>query len=150
MEIQPTIKKFARVDGQALHLHSVAGLTHTNFNIPMHYFYDELLRLTRYLTGSQQAVNEQFKRMILTQLVEIKMIMLKILLSAKKHSIKEKMVKEYIEHVSETFARFKKKAMELNVKQQTVERIYKELRLHLIQNLSPLVGGIELQNYLDW
>ncbi len=30
----------------------------------MHYSYDELLRLTRYLTGSQQAVNEQFKRMI--------------------------------------------------------------------------------------
>ena len=59
-------KKFVRVDGQLLHLHSVAGLTHTNFNIPMHYSYDELLRLTRYLTGSQQAVKEQFKRMILT------------------------------------------------------------------------------------
>ncbi|MFW6307483.1 MAG: type II toxin-antitoxin system HipA family toxin [Campylobacterales bacterium] len=58
------IKRFDRVDREALHLHSVAGLTHTNFNIPMHYSYDELLRLTRYLTGSQQAVNEQFKRMI--------------------------------------------------------------------------------------
>lgn len=58
------IKRFDRVDGEALHLHSVAGLTHTNFNIPMHYSYNELLRLTRYLTGSQQAVNEQFKRMI--------------------------------------------------------------------------------------
>lgn len=58
------IKRFDRVDGEALHLHSVAGLTHTNFNIPMHYSYDELLRLTRYLTGSQQAVNQQFKRMI--------------------------------------------------------------------------------------
>ena len=58
------IKRFDRVDKEALHLHSVAGLTHTNFNIPMHYSYDELLRLTRYLTGSQQAVNQQFKRMI--------------------------------------------------------------------------------------
>jgi serine/threonine-protein kinase HipA len=58
------IKRFDRVDGKSLHLHSVAGLTHTNFNLPMHYSYDELLRLTRYLTGSQQAVNEQFKRMI--------------------------------------------------------------------------------------
>ncbi|MFP4333350.1 MAG: type II toxin-antitoxin system HipA family toxin [Campylobacterales bacterium] len=58
------IKRFDRINGEALHLHSVAGLTHTNFNIPMHYSYDELLRLTRYLTGSQQAVNEQFKRMI--------------------------------------------------------------------------------------
>lgn len=58
------IKRFDRINGETLHLHSVAGLTHTNFNIPMHYSYDELLRLTRYLTGSQKAVNEQFKRMI--------------------------------------------------------------------------------------
>jgi len=58
------IKRFDRIGGEALHLHSVSGITHTNFNIPMHYSYDELLRLTRYLTGSQQAVNEQFKRMI--------------------------------------------------------------------------------------
>ena len=58
------IKRFDRINGEALHLHSVAGLTHTNFNIPMHYSYDELLRLTRYLTGSQKAVNEQFQRMI--------------------------------------------------------------------------------------
>ncbi len=28
------IKRFDRIDGQALHLHSVAGLTHTNFNLP--------------------------------------------------------------------------------------------------------------------
>lgn len=58
------IKRFDRVDGGNLHLHSVAGLTHTNFNIPMHFSYEELFRLTRYLTGSQKAVNEQFKRMI--------------------------------------------------------------------------------------
>jgi serine/threonine-protein kinase HipA len=58
------IKRFDRVDGENLHLHSVAGLTHTNFNIPMHFSYEELFRLTRYLTGSQKAVNEQFKRMI--------------------------------------------------------------------------------------
>lgn len=58
------IKRFDRVNGETLHLHSVAGITHTNFNIPMHYSYDELLRLTRYLTGSQKAVNEQFQRMI--------------------------------------------------------------------------------------
>ena len=58
------IKRFDRINGETLHLHSVAGLTHTNFNIPMHYSYDELLRLTRYLTGRQKAVNEQFQRMI--------------------------------------------------------------------------------------
>jgi serine/threonine-protein kinase HipA len=58
------IKRFDRADGEVFHLHSVAGLTHSNFNIPMHYSYDELLRLTRYLTGNQSAVNEQFKRMV--------------------------------------------------------------------------------------
>ena len=58
------IKRFDRINGESFHLHSVAGLTHSNFNIPMHYSYDELLRLTRYLTRSQNAVNEQFKRMV--------------------------------------------------------------------------------------
>ena len=58
------IKRFDRVNSERLHLHSVAGLTHSNFNLPMHYSYDELFRLTRYLTGSQSAVNEQFKRMV--------------------------------------------------------------------------------------
>ncbi|NCD11813.1 MAG: type II toxin-antitoxin system HipA family toxin [Epsilonproteobacteria bacterium] len=173
------IKRFDRVDGQALHVHSVAGLTHTNFNIPMHYSYDELLRLTRYLTGSQHAVNEQFKRMIfnivgrnqddhaknfaftmdtdglwhLSPAYDITyahgvgytknhqlslngktndFTSKDILQLAKKHSIKEKMLKEYIEHVSETFSHFQKRAMELNVKEQTVERIYQKLRLHLM------------------
>jgi len=28
------IKRFDRIDGQALHLYSVAGLIHTNFNLP--------------------------------------------------------------------------------------------------------------------
>lgn len=58
------IKRFDRVNGEAVHMHSVAGLVHTNFNIPMHYSYDELLRLTRYLTGNQKLVNEIFKRMV--------------------------------------------------------------------------------------
>jgi len=58
------IKRFDRVNGERLHLHSVAGLTHTNFNLPMHYSYDDLFKLTRYLTGSQSAVNEQFRRMV--------------------------------------------------------------------------------------
>ncbi len=58
------IKRFDRVDGEVVHMHSVAGLVHANFNIPMHYSYDELLRLTRYLTGDQRSVNEIFKRMV--------------------------------------------------------------------------------------
>jgi len=59
------IKRFDRPNCDTVHMHSVAGLTHTNFNIPMHYSYDELLRLTRYLTGDQRSVNEIFKRMVL-------------------------------------------------------------------------------------
>ena len=58
------IERFDRVDGRRVHLHSAAGMTHTNFNIPKHYSYDELMRLTRYITGEQQAVEEQFRRMI--------------------------------------------------------------------------------------
>ena len=58
------IKRFDRVNNKRVHLHSVAGLTHSNFNLPMHYSYDELFRLTRYLTGSQQDVIEQYRRMV--------------------------------------------------------------------------------------
>jgi len=58
------IKRFDRVKNKRIHLHSVAGLTHSNFNLPMHYSYDELFRLTRYLTGSQSDVFEQYKRMV--------------------------------------------------------------------------------------
>lgn len=170
------IKRFDRINGEALHLHSVAGLTHTNFNIPMHYSYDELLRLTRYLTGSQQAVNEQFKRMIfnivgrnqddhtknfaftmdkngtwnLSPAYDITysngvgytknhqlalngkindFVRKDIFQLAKKHSIKENVAKECLEQVIEVFSRFKNKAIELDVKEQTITRIDKELRL---------------------
>ncbi len=58
------IKRFDRVNGKAKHLHSVAGLTHCNFNVPMHYSYDELFRLTRYLTGNQQDLYELYRRMV--------------------------------------------------------------------------------------
>ena len=58
------IKRFDRKLDEKIHLHSVAGLTHSNFNIPKHYSYDQLLKLTRYLTKSQQAVWEQYKRMV--------------------------------------------------------------------------------------
>ena len=58
------IKRFDKVNGKAKHLHSVAGLTHCNFNVPMHYSYDELFRLTRYLTGNQQDLYELYRRMV--------------------------------------------------------------------------------------
>jgi len=58
------IKRFDRVNGERLHLHSLAGLTHSNINIPGHYSYDNLLRVTRRLTGAQNEVEEIFKRMV--------------------------------------------------------------------------------------
>ena len=172
------IKRFDRVNSEALHLHSVAGLTHTNFNIPMHYSYDELLRLTRYLTGSQQDVNEQFKRMIfnivgrnqddhaknfafmmnkngiwnLSPAFDItysngtgytknhqlslngktnNFTLNDILQLARKHSIKDNIAKEYIEQTIEVFSKFKNKAKEIDVNEQTYHRIYNELRLNL-------------------
>lgn len=58
------IKRFDKTKDKTFHLHSVAGLTHANFNLPKHFSYDELFRLTRFLTNSQKAVNEQYKRMV--------------------------------------------------------------------------------------
>jgi serine/threonine-protein kinase HipA len=58
------IKRFDRMNGERLHLHSLAGLTHSNINIPGHYSYDNLLRVTRRLTGAQNEVEEMFKRMV--------------------------------------------------------------------------------------
>ena len=58
------IKRFDRVGDKSIHLHSVAGLTHTNFNLPLHYSYDELFRLTRYMTKSQDSVEELYRRMV--------------------------------------------------------------------------------------
>jgi serine/threonine-protein kinase HipA len=58
------IKRFDRVDNERIHLHSLSGLTHSNIHVPKHYSYDNLLRLTRHITGSQAEVEEQYKRMV--------------------------------------------------------------------------------------
>jgi serine/threonine-protein kinase HipA len=58
------IKRFDRVDNERIHLHSLSGLTHSNIHLPKHYSYDNLLRLTRHITGSQAEVEEQYKRMV--------------------------------------------------------------------------------------
>ncbi len=58
------INRFDRVDNERLHLHSLSGMTHSNIHIPRHYSYDNLLRLTRHITGSQAEVEEQYKRMV--------------------------------------------------------------------------------------
>ena len=58
------IKRFDRLNGERVHLHSLSGLTHSNINVPGHYSYDNLLRVTRRLTGAQNEVEEMYKRMV--------------------------------------------------------------------------------------
>lgn len=58
------IKRFDRVDNERIHLHSLSGMTHSNIHLPKHYSYDNLLRLTRHITGSQAEVEEQYRRMV--------------------------------------------------------------------------------------
>ncbi len=58
------IKRFDRVNHTRIHTHTLAGVTHTDFNVPKHYSYDMLLKLTLNLTGEQAAVKEQFRRMV--------------------------------------------------------------------------------------
>ena len=58
------IKRFDRVNNERIHLHSLSGMTHSNIHVPKHYSYDNLLRLTRHITGSQAEVEEQYKRMV--------------------------------------------------------------------------------------
>ena len=54
-----------------------------------------------------------------------------ILQLAQKHSIKDNIAKEYIEQIVEVFSKFKNKAKEIDVTEQTYNRIYNELRLNL-------------------
>ena len=45
-------------------------------------------------------------------------------------SIKENIAKEYLEQIVEVFSKFKNKAKEIDVNEQTYNRIYNELRLN--------------------
>ena len=58
------IKRFDRNGYERIHTHTVAGLTHTDFNIPGHFSYDMLMRLTMHITGRQSDVEEQYRRMV--------------------------------------------------------------------------------------
>ena len=168
------IKRFDRVNGKAKHLHSVAGLTHCNFNVPMHYSYDELFRLTRYLTGNQQDLYELYRRMVfniigrnqddhaknfaflmdekgtwsLSPAYDItyangtgytknhqlslrgktndftKKYLLEI---AKLHSLKENIAKEIIEQTIDIFSTFRNRAKELEINEESIGKIEKNL-----------------------
>jgi serine/threonine-protein kinase HipA len=171
------IKRFDRVDyGKAKHLHSVAGLTHCNFNVPMHYSYDELFRLTRYLTGNQQDLYELYRRMVFniigrnqddhaknfaflmdekgvwslspaydityangTGYTKNHQLSLRgktsdftkkdLLEIAKLHSLKENIAKEIIEQTIEIFSKFRSRAKELEINEESIGKIEKNLKI---------------------
>lgn len=54
------IKRFDRVGDRHVHMHSVAGLTHSNFRFPT-LDYDDLLKLTLHLTKNVQEVEKVFR-----------------------------------------------------------------------------------------
>ena len=166
------IKRFDRVNGKAKHLHSVAGLTHCNFNVPMHYSYDELFRLTRYLTGNQQDLYELYRRMVFniigrnqddhaknfaflmdekgiwnlspaydityakgTGYTKNHQLSLRgktndftkndLLDIAKLHSLKDNIVKEIIEQTIDIFSTFRNRAKELEINEESINKIEK-------------------------
>jgi len=59
------IKRFDRLkEGKKVHMHSLASMTHVDFNQPMHYSYDETLRLTSYITNDERDTEELFRRAV--------------------------------------------------------------------------------------
>jgi serine/threonine-protein kinase HipA len=54
------IERFDRVGDRKVHMHSVAGLTHSDFRFPT-LDYDDLLRLTLHLTKSMVEVEKMFR-----------------------------------------------------------------------------------------
>ena len=168
------IKRFDRINGKAKHVHSVAGLTHCNFNVPMHYSYDELFRLTRYLTGNQQDLYELYRRMIFniigrnqddhaknfaflmdekgtwslsptydityangTGYTKNHQLSLRgktndftkkdLLEIAKLHSLKENIAKEIIEQTIDIFSTFRSRAKELEINEESISKIEKNI-----------------------
>jgi serine/threonine-protein kinase HipA len=54
------IKRFDRVDDKRVHIHSVAGLTHSDFRFPI-LDYDDLLGLTLHLTKDINEMNKMYR-----------------------------------------------------------------------------------------
>ena len=58
------IKRFDRANGEKIHMHSLASMLHVDFNIPMHYSYDESLRVVWFITKDKRQVLEFYKRVV--------------------------------------------------------------------------------------
>ena len=58
------IKRFDRVEGRKIHMHTLAGLSHIDFNEPGHYSYEQFWRITKALTRDNSVNLEIFKRAV--------------------------------------------------------------------------------------
>jgi len=58
------IKRFDRINGNKIHMHSLASMVLVDFNIPLHYSYDEALRVVRFVTKDKRAVEEFYTRVV--------------------------------------------------------------------------------------
>lgn len=62
-------KRFDRINGgEKLHMQTLAALTHTDYNYPGIYSYEEAGRMIKLLTNDQSQVEELYKRMIFNAL----------------------------------------------------------------------------------
>lgn len=58
-------KRFDRINGgEKLHMHTLAALTHTDYNYPGIYSYEDAGKIIKKLTEDQSQVEEQYKRMV--------------------------------------------------------------------------------------
>ncbi len=58
------IKRFDRNGANKIHMHSLASLVHVDFNEPLHYSYDEAIRVVRYITKDVKDIEEFYRRAI--------------------------------------------------------------------------------------
>ncbi len=63
------IKRFDREGNDKIHMHSLASMMHIDFNLPMHYSYDEALRVVWFISKDKQDVIEFFRRCVFNVIV---------------------------------------------------------------------------------
>lgn len=57
-------RRFDRVSGQKLHMHSLGGMEHVDYNQPQAYSYEALFRLINGLQIGSQAIEQMYRRMV--------------------------------------------------------------------------------------
>jgi len=58
------VKRFDRIEDQKLHMHSLCGMTHTNFNLSGLYSYEEYLNTVNLIAQNQKSVEDAYSHMI--------------------------------------------------------------------------------------